>query len=71
MSEDQVREAGAAGLLHDVGKMMIPLDQQAGQPDPEEFLAMKKHPEEGLKILQENRYVLPSVMDVCLHHHEK
>jgi putative nucleotidyltransferase with HDIG domain len=73
MSEDQVREAGAAGLLHDVGKMMIPIEilNKPGSLTREEFLAMKKHPEEGLKILQENRHVIPSVMDVCLHHHEK
>lgn len=73
MSEEMVREAGAAGLLHDVGKMMIPLDilNKPGRLTTDEFIAMKTHPEEGLKILQENSYVSPSAMDVCLHHHEK
>ena len=73
MSEEMVREAGAAGLLHDVGKMMIPLDilNKPGRLTTDEFIAMKTHPEAGLKILQENSYVSPSAMDVCLHHHEK
>lgn len=73
MSEDMVREAGAAGLLHDVGKMMIPLEilNKPGRLTADEFMAMKTHPAEGLKILQENSYVSPSAMDVCLHHHEK
>lgn len=73
MNEQMVREAGAAGLLHDVGKMMIPLEilNKPGRLTTDEFSAMKTHPEEGLKILQENTHVAPSAMDVCLHHHEK
>lgn len=73
LSEEQVRLAGVAGLMHDVGKMMIP-PEILNKPDrltPEEFDAMKYHPEAGLKILQENQQVHAIVLDVCLHHHEK
>lgn len=73
MSEEQVREAGVAGLMHDVGKMMIPA-AILNKPDRltlEEYEAMKHHPEAGLKILQDTQQTTPAVMDVCLHHHEK
>lgn len=73
LSEDKVREAGVAGLMHDVGKMMIAPDilNKPGRLTAEEFQAMKYHPEAGLKILQESHQVNATVLDVCLHHHEK
>ncbi|MFJ4141250.1 HD-GYP domain-containing protein [Pseudomonas sp. NPDC089734] len=73
MPDEQVREAGVAGLMHDVGKMMIdPLIlNKPGRLTTEEFTAMKYHPEAGLKILEESQQVNAIVLDVCLHHHEK
>jgi putative nucleotidyltransferase with HDIG domain len=73
LDEELVREAGVAGLMHDVGKMMIP-NAILNKPDRltfEEYEAMKYHPQAGLKILQESQQVTQAVMDVCLHHHEK
>ncbi len=62
-----------AGLMHDVGKMMIAPEvlNKPGRLTVEEFSLMKTHPEQGLKILEENLPVAALVMDVCLHHHEK
>lgn len=73
MKTEQVREAGVAGLMHDVGKMMIAPEvlNKPGKLTVEEFTLMKTHPEQGLKILEENLPVAALVMDVCLHHHEK
>ncbi|MCQ9473165.1 HD-GYP domain-containing protein [Pseudomonas alliivorans] len=73
MKNEQVREAGVAGLMHDVGKMMIAPEvlNKPGRLTVEEFTLMKTHPEQGLKILEENLPVAALVMDVCLHHHEK
>ncbi|PHN63657.1 HD-GYP domain-containing protein [Pseudomonas viridiflava] len=73
MKTEQVREAGVAGLMHDVGKMMIAPEvlNKPGRLTVEEFTLMKTHPEQGLKILEENLPVAALVMDVCLHHHEK
>ncbi|MEE4790391.1 HD-GYP domain-containing protein [Pseudomonas alliivorans] len=73
MKTEQVREAGVAGLMHDVGKMMIAPEvlNKPGRLTVEEFTLMKTHPEQGLKILEENLPVATLVMDVCLHHHEK
>ncbi|WP_342654482.1 HD-GYP domain-containing protein [Pseudomonas sp. F3-2] len=73
LDEEQVREAGVAGLMHDVGKMMIP-NTILNKPDRltfDEFEAMKHHPQAGLEILQGCQQVTHAVMDVCLHHHEK
>jgi putative nucleotidyltransferase with HDIG domain len=73
LDEDQVREAGVAGLMHDVGKMMID-PAILNKPDRltyEEYEVMKHHPQAGLQILQGCERVTRLVMDVCLHHHEK
>jgi len=73
LTDEQVRDAGVAGLMHDVGKMMID-PEILNKPDrltPEEFAVMKHHPEAGLKILEDNQQVNAMVLDVCVHHHEK
>lgn len=73
MSEDMVHEAGFAGLLHDIGKIGIPLTvlNKPGKLTEKEFSIVKSHPEVGAKILIESYEVSPLVLDVCLHHHEK
>lgn len=73
LNVDETKEAGLAGLLHDVGKAKIPseITNKAGALTDEEYQLMKSHPEEGYKILQEHYSVSEPVLDVCLHHHEK
>ena len=73
LSPDECREAGLAGLVHDIGKAMMPLEvlNKPGALTAEEFAIMKSHPEEGHKLLVEGKGVGPTALDVCLHHHEK
>ncbi len=73
LDEDRVREAGFAGLLHDIGKVGIPMKvlNKPGKLTDGEFAIVKSHPEVGAKILIESYQVSPMVLDVCLHHHEK
>lgn len=73
LPEEQVREAGEAGLLHDIGKMAIPdaILNKPGKLTDVEFGTMRRHPEAGAKMLLECRQVSALVLDVCLHHHEK
>lgn len=73
MSVEETRRAGLAGLLHDVGKMAIPLDilDKPGRLTDEEFARIKSHPQEGHKMLLEGRGVDDMALDVCLHHHER
>ncbi|MDP9126239.1 MAG: HD-GYP domain-containing protein, partial [Pseudomonadota bacterium] len=71
--EEQCRVAGTAGLLHDVGKALMPLDilNKPGKLTDDEFDVMRSHPVRGHELLQEARGADPSTMDVCLHHHER
>ena len=73
LDEAQTREAGMAGLLHDVGKIMIPsaVLNKPGKLTADEFVTMKSHPEQGHKMLKEGRNVSQVALDVCMHHHEK
>lgn len=73
LCEEQVRDAGTAGLLHDIGKMMIPdaILNKPGKLTDAEFTTMRDHPMAGLQLLKGNREISAIVLDVCLHHHEK
>ncbi len=73
MDEAKTREAGLAGLLHDVGKMMMPLGvlNKPGQLTDDEFTLMRSHPVRGHEALKKGGAVPESALDVCLHHHEK
>ena len=73
LSEAQAREAGMAGLVHDMGKALMPPEvlNKPGALTQEEFAIMKSHPEEGYKLLKEGGAVGAVALDVCLHHHEK
>lgn len=69
----QTRVAGMAGLLHDLGKAMMPMEvlNKPGKLLPSEFNVIKTHPAEGHRMLSAGLNVDPWVLDVCLHHHEK
>ncbi len=73
LPDDQVREAGLAGLLHDVGKMQMPLTvlNKPGALTDAEFDVMRSHPERGWELLKDGAKVPAAALDVCLHHHEK
>jgi len=73
LSETQTRSAGLAGLLHDLGKAVMPpgILNKPGKLTDEEFAIMRAHPVEGHKMLKMVGDMDPMAMDVCLHHHEK
>ena len=60
LDEQQTREAGMAGVLHEPGKLT-----------EEEFTLVKTHPEEGHKLLLGGKGISDITKDVCLHHYEK
>jgi len=70
---EELHQVGMGGLLHDVGKMGVPLEilNKPGKLTDEEFVVVKSHPMQGWEILK-NAQVHDAVpLDVCLHHHEK
>ena len=73
LSEAQLRTAGMAGLLHDLGKALMNQEilNKPGRLTDEEFAHVKTHPHEGWKLLKEAGSVNEDVLDVCRHHHER
>ena len=73
LDETQIRSAGLAGLLHDLGKAVMPGEvlNKPGKLTDAEFTVMKSHPVEGHKMLMGGVNVDPVAIEVCLHHHEK
>ena len=73
LDESQTRLAGMAGLMHDIGKALMPMEvlNKPGKLSPAEFNVIKTHPSKGHRLLLTGRDVDPLILDVCLHHHEK
>lgn len=73
LPEEMIREAGVAGLLHDIGKMSIPehILNKPGRLTDTEFERVRQHPAAGNALLRDAGPLSPLVLDVCLHHHEK
>jgi putative nucleotidyltransferase with HDIG domain len=73
LSDEDTRACGLAGLLHDIGKMALPMDilNKPGKLTDAEFDIVKGHPGSGHSILTEVSDVPEIALEVCLHHHEK
>lgn len=59
-------------LLHDIGKMWIPdaVLRKPGPLTPEEWVLMRRHPEEGAQLLRPVG-ALDGAVPIVLHHHER
>jgi ribonuclease P protein subunit RPR2 len=59
-------------LLHDIGKLSIPdsILRAPGRLTEEQWAMMRRHPEEGVRMLS-NVPFLDKALDVVLHHHER
>ena len=62
-----------AGLLHDIGKMLVPMDilSKTEKLTPEEFAKIKEHPMHGFKILKQIPGMDPRIVKAALQHHER
>lgn len=72
-SEEEIREYGLAGLLHDLGKMGVSDDilNKPGRLTDAEFAIMRGHPDHGYDLLVDAPGSSEVVLDVCRLHHEK
>jgi putative nucleotidyltransferase with HDIG domain len=67
------RHLAVGGLLHDIGKLAVPLEilrKPAGLTD-EEFAAIKRHPSDGRKLLEELGGFPEAVRALVSDHHER
>lgn len=66
-----LQSLGLGCLLHDVGKMHIPLEilNKPGKFTPEEMLVMQQHPTFGFEMVKGR--VPPSAAQVVLNHHQR
>lgn len=73
MPEEETREMGLGGMLHDLGKMKVPdsILNKPGRLTDDEFSVIKRHPEDGHAILVETRGVGEIPLDITRHHHER
>jgi putative two-component system response regulator len=70
-SAADVRAYGVAGLLHDIGKIKIPLEvlTKPGKLTDEERLIMNRHPVDGARIILESDDDLDLAAVVAYEHH--
>ncbi|MBC8550684.1 MAG: HD domain-containing protein [Candidatus Brocadiales bacterium] len=63
---------GTGLLLHDIGKSVLPMEvlTKDGELTSDEFDIIKRHPKEGLKLLEQKESVDGLSLKVVIQHHE-
>ena len=71
LTGDTVRNVGISALLHDIGKLHIPADILGSQQrlTEEQFALVRRHPEQGARILLETPGVPELAILVAYEHH--
>lgn len=72
LDEKRIESLKFASLLHDTGKVDIPLEilKKTSKLTTKEFNIIKKHPVKGVQILRPLQILRP-VIPIIMHHHEK
>jgi putative nucleotidyltransferase with HDIG domain len=71
LSDEELIEIRRGALMHDIGKIGVPdaILQKPGPLTEEEWEVMRRHPEEGLRILQDITF-FKGAIDIIGSHHE-
>jgi putative nucleotidyltransferase with HDIG domain len=72
VDQKQIGSLEYASLLHDAGKVDIPLEilTKTTKLTPKEYQIIKSHPVKGAKILRHLQILKPAI-PIIMHHHEK
>lgn len=72
LEPDKLKIVGTAGLLHDIGKTLVPHEivSKPAPLTPEEFQIMRRHPVYGYNILKGENIYNDKVLNAVLLHHE-
>ncbi len=70
---EQLRQLGIGAMLHDTGKMMVPIEilNKPGKLTDREFLEMKKHPIYSAEIMARTNGISEQAKTVAIQHHER
>ncbi|WEZ85701.1 HD-GYP domain-containing protein (plasmid) [Rhizobium sp. 32-5/1] len=72
-AEDDVHLLGIGGLVHDLGKMVLPtaILTKSGKLTADEMNVVRHHPQRGFELVSRLNNPPQQVLDICLYHHEK
>lgn len=73
LSKKEIELIALAGLLHDIGKIVIP-DSILEKPDTltdSEYKTIQAHSNNGYLILKDDPWLHPEVLEAILSHHER
>lgn len=72
MSDDNLRNVGLCGLMHDMGKMLVPdhILNKPGRLEPDEMEIMRGHTTKGYELLKASENMYPGAIKTALMHHE-
>ena len=70
---EELQQIGIGALLHDAGKMKVPLQilNKPGRVTEEEFFEIKKHPLYSVEVLEKAGGIPEASKQIALQHHER
>ena len=73
METDMIRQLVSGGLLHDIGKILVPDEilNKPGKLDADEWEEMKRHVTYGEQILDVTEGLSDTTRSICALHHER
>lgn len=73
LSAEELNQLGLCGMMHDIGKMRIPLSilNKPGALDAKESAIMRTHTVHGMKLLTSSKGMYLGAIEVAYTHHEQ
>ncbi|PPD31612.1 MAG: phosphohydrolase [Methylomonas sp.] len=71
-SMENLNNVGLCGMMHDMGKMLVPLHilNKPGKLEPHELEVMRSHTTLGYELLSSSKDMYPGAIKAALSHHE-